>query len=116
MFHLYQGLEKAASIMDDNLKKEFLDYINNETELFSPFSIFILKKKKFDDLCNATFNWINNCENIFDVKKLDGYGQIRIFDYLAERFFSFWIKNNTKYKTWPFVFIDTRVGKNSIIQ
>tara|TARA_B110001450_G_scaffold255041_1_gene281640 strand:+ start:1937 stop:2644 length:708 start_codon:yes stop_codon:yes gene_type:complete len=45
MFHLYQGLEKAASIMDDNLKKEFLDYINNETELFSPFSIFILKKK-----------------------------------------------------------------------
>tara|TARA_B100000780_G_scaffold261529_1_gene214024 strand:+ start:293 stop:1141 length:849 start_codon:yes stop_codon:yes gene_type:complete len=116
MFHLYCGLEKAASVMDNSQKNDFLNYINNETELFSPFSIFILKKDKFKKLCESTFKWIDDCENIFDTEKLFGYGQIRIFDFLAERYFSFWIKENTNYKNWPFVFIDPRINNNSIIQ
>ena len=117
MFHLYRGLEKAASVMNNSQKNEFLNYINSETELFSPFSIFILKKDKFKILCESTFKWIDSCENIFDTKKLTGHGQIRIFDHLAERYFSFWIKKNTNYKNWPFVFIDPRLnGKSTIIQ
>ena len=115
MFHLYGGLTKAASVMRKNEQDKFLNYINQETEYF-PFSIFILKRDKFDELCQSTFEWISNCEKIFDIKNFNSYGQVRFFDFLAERYFSFWIKNNTKYKTWPFVFIDTRVGKNSIIQ
>ena len=117
MFHLYRGLEKATSVMNKDEKNDFLNYINNETELFSPFSIFILKKEKFNELCESTFEWIYNCENIFDINKLQGHGQIRLFDYLAERYFSFWIKKNTNYKINPFVYLDSRVNsESSIIQ
>ena len=116
MFHLYQGLEKAAMVMNDSLKNDFLSYIYTETELFSPFSIFILKKNKFNELCEATFKWIYNCENIFEINKLHGHGQVRLFDYLAERFFSFWIKKNTNYKVFPFVFFDPKLKILPIIQ
>jgi len=37
---------------------------------------------------------------------LKGYGQIRIFDFLAERYFSFWIEKNIKYKILPGIFVD----------
>ena len=117
MFHLYGGLEKATSVMNKELKDDFLNYVNTETELFSPFSIFILKKEKFNELCESAFEWIYNCENIFDINKLQGHGQIRLFDYLAERYFSFWIKKNTNYKINPFVYLDPNVnGKSTIIQ
>ena len=116
MFHLYRGLEKAASIMDDELKNEFLNYINTQTQLFSPYSIFILKKDKFNELCKSTFEWIYNCENIFDTNDLYGHGQIRLFDYLAERYFSFWIKKNTNYKILPFVFFDPKRNNINIIK
>jgi hypothetical protein len=116
MFHLYQGLEKATEVMNDEFKNDFLNYIHTQTELFSPFSIFILKKNKFNELCEATFEWIHNCENIFDTNELHGHGQIRLFDYLAERFFSFWIKKNTNYKVCPFVFFDPKLSDSSIIQ
>ena len=48
MFHLYQGLEKATEVMNDEFKNDFLNYIHTQTELFSPFSIFILKKNMFN--------------------------------------------------------------------
>ena len=115
MFHLYGGLEKAASVMKKSEKNDFLDYITTQTELFSPFSIFILKKEKFNELCTSTFEWIYNCEKIFDIDKLQGHGQIRLFDYLAERYFSFWIKRNTNYKISPSVFFDPNLDNNSII-
>jgi hypothetical protein len=107
MFHLYGGLTKAASVMRKNEQDKFLNYINQETEYF-PFSIFILKRDKFDELCQSTFEWISNCEQIFDIKNFNSYGKIRFFDFLAERYFSFWIKNNTNYKIFPFVFIDPK--------
>ena len=108
MFHLYGGLTKAASVMNKNEQIKFLNYINNETEFF-PFSIFILKRDKFNELCESTFEWISKCEEIFNVENFKEYGQIRFFDFLAERYFSFWIKNNTKFKTCPFIFIDPKL-------
>ncbi len=105
MFHIYNGLNKASNVMSKIERKKFLEYINNETEYF-PFSIFILKKKKFDKLCLNTFNWIFKCEKIFDKQKLKNYGQVRLFDFLAERYFSFWIKRNTNYKILPALYID----------
>lgn len=111
MFHLYGGLTKAASVLKKNEQDSFLNYINKETEYF-PFSIFILKRDKFDKLCQSTFEWISNCEKIFDTKNFTSYGQVRFFDFLAERYFSFWIKKNTSYKTCPFVFIDSKSKNN----
>jgi hypothetical protein len=116
MFHLHGGLVRAASVMNTAQQKDFLNFVNTETEICSPYSIFILKKKKFDELCSTLFTWIYNCENIFDISKLQGHGQIRLFDYLAERYISYWIKRNTDYKISPFVFFDPKLNNGLIIK
>ena len=112
MFHIYNGLNKASTVMQETEKKDFLKYINSKTQ-YLPFSIFILKKEKFQNLCINTFDWIFKCENLFDKEKLKGYGQIRIFDFLAERYFSFWIEKNIKYKILPGIFVDINNNDNS---
>ncbi|MDA7714072.1 DUF4422 domain-containing protein [Candidatus Pelagibacter sp.] len=116
MFHLHDGLKKAASVMGKEQQNDFLNFINTETELSSPFSIFILKKKKFEALCSSLFNWLNSCENIFNINKLQGHGQIRLFDYLAERYISYWIKKNTNYKISSFVFFEPELNNSFIIK
>ena len=45
MFHLHGGLVRAASAMNTAHQKDFLNFVNTETEICSPYSIFILKKK-----------------------------------------------------------------------
>ena len=107
MFHIYNGLKIASNVMNKQYKDDFLNYVNTETKYY-PFSIFILKKDKFEKLCFDTFDWIFKCEDLFDKEKLRGYGQIRLFDFLAERFFSFWIEKNTKFKVSPGIFIDQK--------
>jgi hypothetical protein len=111
MFHKYNGLKKAASVLRNGERDEFLKYINTKTEYF-PFSIFILKRDKFHELCEATFTWLENCEKIFDTTNFKGYGQIRFFDFLAERYFSFWIEKNTSHKVIPLTFFDPKIINN----
>ena len=111
MFHMYDGLIKASSVMTGEQKEAFLNYINNKTQ-YIPFSIFVLKRDKFYELCQSTFEWISNCEKIFDINNFKGYGQVRFFDFLAERYFSFWIEHNTKYKTQPFAIYDPIYNQN----
>ncbi len=107
IFHIHNGLIKASNFINKTEKQDFLDYIKNNTEFF-PLSIFIIKKKHFNRLCLSTFSWLKKCEKIFNIKKLKGYGEIRIFDFLAERYFSFWITKYCKYKTWPYKHLDIR--------
>ena len=107
IFHIYNGLIDAANLLDDVDKKDFLKYIKTKNEFF-PLSIFILRKKYFVDLCSSTFTWLEKCEKIFDKNKLNGYGEIRLFDFLAERYFSFWISKYCKYKIWPYSLIETK--------
>ena len=111
MFHIYNGLEDAITYLNKNDRDDFLKYVKSETKIY-PLSIFIIKKKKFSKLCYSTFNWLFKCEKLFNKKKLKTYGQVRIFDFLAERYFSFWITKYCKFKTWPHKLIDTR-GKQS---
>ena len=101
IFHVYEGLEKAITVLNDDDKKDFLKYVQKKTEFF-PLSIFILKKNFFEKLCVSTFDWIEKCEKLFDQNKFKGYGEIRFFDFLAERYFSFWISKYCNYKIWPY--------------
>ena len=100
IFHINNGLIKAANLLEKKDRKDFIFYINNQTS-FYPLSIFILKKKYFTKLCASTFKWLKKCEKIFNSKNLVGYGEIRIFDFLAERYFSYWISKHCKIKIWP---------------
>ena len=106
MFHIYDGLNKAAALLKKKDRNDFLKYINTETSYY-PFSIFILKKEKFNQMCIDTFNWIFKCEKLFDKNQLHGYGQVKLFAFLAERYFSFWIKKNTKHKIISGIYFDT---------
>ena len=45
-------------------------------------------------------------------KNLKGYGKIRIYGFLAERFMSYWFKKNTKSITIPITFYDIRKNLN----
>ena len=110
MFHIYKGLEKSIVYLNKEDRSDFLKYVKSETKFF-PLSIFIIKKKFFNKLCSSTFDWINKCEKIFEKDKLKSYGQLRIFDFLAERYFSFWISKYCKYKSWPYILIDPRGKK-----
>ena len=107
MFHIQDGLKNAIKFLNNEDREDFLNYVKSKTE-FYPLSIFILKKKFFSKLCLSTFNWLQRCEKLFDKNKLKGYGQIRIFDFLAERYFSFWISKYCNYKIWPYCLIDIR--------
>jgi len=105
MFHINNGLVNACKLMNTNDRDDFLNYVKTKNEYF-PLSIFIIKKKFFNKLCKNTFQWLKKCETLFDNKQLKGYGEMRIFDFLAERYFSFWISKYCKYKTWPIKHLD----------
>ncbi len=110
MFHIRNGLLNSIELLNKKDKNEFLYYVNNKT-YFYPLSIFIMKKRKFETLCTTTFNWLKKCEKLFDDEDLDGYGKTRIYDFLAERYFSFWISKYCKYKVWPYLLLETRKNK-----
>ena len=40
---------------------------------------------------------------------LDGYGKERLYNFLAERFFSFYFEKYTKTKTWPYIFLNNDI-------
>ena len=91
-------------MLNDNDKEDFKKYINIENS-FYPLQIFVVKKKFLSKLYKYTFNWIFECEKIFSNIKLIGYGKERLYDFLAERYFSFYFEKYTKIKTWPFIVI-----------
>ena len=66
-----------------------------------------MKKKNLKTLlCN--FQLAKKCEKLFNKENLDGYGKIRIYDFLAERYFSFWISKYCRHKVWPYLLLETR--------
>ena len=61
-----------------------------------------------DDIYEPSiFEWLDKCEKVFGFN-LKGYGQIRIYAFLAERFLPFWFKKYAKCLEWPIIFNDLR--------
>ena len=104
IFHKYQIIEKASKLLNIDDREDFLKYINSKKE-FYPLQMFISKKKIIDPLYSKTFDWIFKCEEKFSNLKLEGYGKERLYDFLAERFFSFYFEKYTKIKTIPYKLI-----------
>jgi len=107
IFHIHNGLEESIKYLNKNDRDDFLKYVNTKTSFF-PLSIFVMKKKFFNKLCFSTFEWLKKCEKLFNKKELNTYGQIRIFDFLAERYFSFWVTKYCNYKIWPYKLINLK--------
>ena len=57
-------------------------------------------KEKIIKYYISLFNWLDRCEKLFGFN-LDGYGQKRMYGFLAERYLSYWFTKNTKFLSWP---------------
>ena len=108
LMHGYKNLDKAIELLDADDRKDFNEFVNSKT-YFNPQNMFICKSKKIlKNYYSTLFPWLERCEKIFGFKNLKGFGQIRIYTFLAERFMSYWFQKNSKTKTMPIVFYDIR--------
>jgi len=105
MHHGYGILEKAAKLLKNEDRKDFLNYINNNN-YFNPHIMFISKKKILNQWFSDSFEWLFKCEDLFGFDQLSGYDKERLYAYLAERYASFWFKKYTNPIMWNWTFFD----------
>ncbi len=104
MWHGHDYLNRAIDVLDDEDRKDFSFFVNSKTS-FNPHNMFICKSKKIlKNYYEVVFPWLNRCEKLFGFENLSGYGQTRIYGFLAERFMSYWFQKNAKTKTMPIIF------------
>lgn len=105
MFHGVGNLDKAIDLLPGDDREEFRSFTRNETS-FARGNMFITKSSKImNEYFDYIFKWLNKCENAFGFD-LKGYGQIRMYTFLAERFLAYWFKKYTRYLEWPVIFYD----------
>ncbi len=102
LFHGYKYLSESAKLLNNNERMDFENYINNQNS-FHQFQIFISKKKIIERLYENVFEWIFKCEKRFSHLNLTGYGKERLYDFFAERYFSFYFEKYTRTKIWPYI-------------
>ena len=105
MYHGVKNLDKAINLLPDNDREEFRKFTRTNYK-YSRGNVFITKSEKIlNDYFTYIFKWLEECERIFGFN-LEGYGQKRMYAFLAERFLPFWFKKYTKSLEWPMVFFD----------
>ena len=110
MFHGNGVLDKAINVLNENDREDFRKFVNTNNS-YNQGNMFICKSKKLMRKYYETiFNWLDECEKIFGFD-LNGYGKIRIYGFLAERFLPFWFNKYSKCLEWPVVFNDLRKEK-----
>ena len=112
LMHGENNLNKAINLLDIENLNDFKKFVNTEVS-FNPHNMFICRSKKilknyYEDL----FPWLKKCEKLFGFENLVGFGKVRIYGFLAERFMSYWFQKNTKYTTIPIIFFDIRKDIN----
>ena len=112
LMHGYNNLDQAINLLDDENRKDFKDFVNTKTS-FNPQNMFICNSKEIlKNYYSTIFPWLERCEEKFGFQNLAGYGKIRIYTFLAERFMSYWFQKNYKCKTMPIVFYDIKKDFN----
>ncbi len=107
MFHGNGVIDKAINVLNNYDKEDFREFIRSNKS-YNQGNMFICKSKKImTKYYETVFEWLNECEKIFGFN-LDGYGKIRIYGFLAERFLPFWFNKYSKYLEWPIIFKDLR--------
>ena len=71
-------------------------YIDNETAFLSKKNVSKFGLNSFEITSEMA-------PDNLKFKNLSGYGQTRIYGFLAERFMSYWFQKNTKYTTLPVI-------------
>jgi len=110
IFHGNNILDKAINVLNENDREDFRKFVNTENS-YNQGNMFICKSKKIMIKYYETiFHWLSECEKIFGFD-LNGYGKLRIYGFLAERFLPFWFNKYSKCLEWPVIFSDLREEK-----
>ena len=105
MMHGRGNLSKAINLLEKTDKHDFEFFLDNSVS-FNPHNMFICKSKEIlKKYYQSVFPWLKRCEKEFGFD-LKGYGQRRIYGFLAERYMSYWFKKYTKFKIMPIIFKD----------
>ena len=108
MMHGHGNIDRAIRLLDSNDQTDFKNFINTKTSI-NPHNMFICKsKQKLKEYYEDLFPWLEKCEKLFGFENLKGFGKIRIYTFLAERFMPYWFKKYTKSLTLPIIFYDIR--------
>ena len=107
MFHGNGVLDLAIDQLNHADREDFRNYVNTRTT-YNQGNMYICKSKNImNDYYETIFSWLNKCEKVFGFN-LKGYGKIRIYAFLAERFLPFWFTKYTNYLENPIMFKDLR--------
>ncbi len=110
MFHGNGLLDKAIDQLNKSDRDDFKNYVTTRIS-YNQGNMFICRSKKIiNDYYETIFEWLEKCEKIFGFN-LNGYGKIRIYAFLAERFLPYWFNKYTKCLEWPIIFKDLRDEK-----
>ena len=109
MFHGNGNLDKAIELLSDKDRDDFKHFTRSETS-FPRGNMFISNSKPvINAYFENVFKWLKDCESIFGFN-LEGYSQIRMYTFLAERYLPYWFKKYTKFLEWPVIYKD--INKN----
>jgi len=107
MFHGIGVLDKAINLLNTRDREDFRKYVANNSS-FNQANLFICKSKDLvNEYYNTIFEWLENCEKIFGFN-LTGYGKIRLYAFLAERFLPYWFNKYANCLDWPIIFNDLK--------
>ena len=111
MFHGNGILDQAITLLNKNDRFDFKKYVTTKTS-YNQGNMFICKSKKIiNSYYETLFEWLSNCEKVFGFD-LHGYGKIRVYAFLAERFLPYWFNKYTKSMEWPIIFHDLNSENN----
>jgi len=107
IFHGNGILDKAIGLLEHKEKNDFKNFVNNQST-FNRGNMFICKSKKLIiKFYNSLFPWLERCEKKLGYMET-GYGKIRIYAFLGERYMSYWFNKYSKVLEWPVFFFDTK--------
>jgi len=107
IFHGNGILDKAIGLLEHKEKNDFKNFVNNQST-FNRGNMFICKSKKLIiKFYNSLFPWLERCEKKLGYMET-GYGKIRIYAFLGERYMSYWFNKYSKVLEWPIFFFDTK--------
>ena len=105
MFHGNGYLDKAIKLLPEKDRQDFNKYVRNH-DSFNQGNMFISNSSEvINSYFSEVFVWLEKCESVFGFN-LNGYGKIRMYTFLAERFLPYWFKKYTKSLEWPVIYCD----------
>ena len=105
VFHGIGNLDKAINLLDKNEREDFRDFTSSKSS-YNRQNMFVCRSKKLmNDYFSSIFPWLERCEKLFGFD-LYGYGETRIYGFLAERYMSYWFNKYSKPLSWPIFFFD----------